>query len=121
MTTSPVIALRQAMRARLVADTGLTGVLGGPQIYDEAPATIEPPYVLFADAQQRDWSAQSSRGAEQLFALSVVSTMRGQSEALSIAQLLVDLLDEAPLVLSGHRLIDLRFLGPEPRRDQQGR
>ncbi len=121
MTSSPVLALRTAIRARLLADSGLVTALGGPKIYDEAPANTPTPYVLFADAQHRDWSAQLSKGAEQFVLISVISTSRGLSETLGLAQRLVDLLDEAPLALQGHALIDLRFLALETRREQSGR
>jgi hypothetical protein len=121
MSTSPVIALRKSVIARLAADSALTSALGGPRIFDEAPRNVEPPYVLFGDAQIRDWSTQLSRGAEQFAVIAVVSTMPGLSEALNIAQRVVDLLDEAPLALEGHSLIDLRFQTMETKREQNGR
>lgn len=121
MSASPVIALRQAMLARLIADAGLVAALGGAKIFDEAPRNAEQPYVLFAEAQSRDWSAQLVRGAEQFPTLSVISTQRGVREALDIAQMIVGLLDEAPLTLVGHTLIDLRFIAMETRREEKGR
>lgn len=121
MSASPVVALRKAILAHLAGDAALAGALGGAKVYDEAPRDVEPPYVLFADAQMRDWSTTSSRGAEQFLALSAISTQRGSRQALDIAQRIVDLLDEAPLVLDGHDLVDLRFLTIETRREQNGR
>jgi hypothetical protein len=61
------------------------------------------------------------RGAEQFLTLSVISTQRGVREALDIAQMIAGLLDEAPLALVGHTLIDLRFLAIETKREQNGR
>lgn len=121
MSASPVLALRAAMRTHLVGDAALVATLGGAKVFDEAPRDAAPPYVLFADAQARDWSSDLSRGAEQFFVISIFSTHRGAAEALSIAERLVALLNEAPLVLTDHRLIDLRFLAMEPRRETQGR
>ena len=120
MSVSPVVALRKAIRAYLLADAGFAAAFG-QKLYDETPRGAEPPYALFGEAQLRDWSADLSRGAEQLFTISVTSTMRGLSEALELAQRIADLLDEAPLNLQDHRLIDLRFLSLETRRDQNGR
>ncbi len=120
MSASPVVALRKAIRAYLLADAGFAAALG-EKLYDEAPRGIEPPYALFADAQLRDWSADLSPGAEQFFTIGVASTMRGLSEALELAQRIAGLLTEAPLVLQDHRLIDLRFQSMETRRDQNGR
>lgn len=121
MSTSPVVALRRAILARLVSDAALVGALGGAKVFEEAPRNVEPPYVLFADAQMRDWSAQESRGAEQLLVLSVISEQRGTREGLELAQRLIDLMDEAPLVLEGHVLVDLRFSSSEAKREQNGR
>jgi hypothetical protein len=121
MSDSPVLALRKAIIAQLLANTSLVSSLGGPKIYDEAPRGAEAPYALFADAQMRDWSVQSSRGAEQFLTLAVVTTQRGVSAALGVAQRIIDLLDEAPLALEGHALVDLRFVSLDTRRDQNGR
>ncbi len=120
MSASPVVALRKAIRAYLLADAGFAAMLSD-KFYDEAPRGMEPPYALFADAQLRDWSADLSPGAEQFFTIGVTSTMRGLTEALELAQRIVSLLNEAPLVLQDHRLIDLRFQSMETRRDQNGR
>ncbi|MGD9656568.1 MAG: DUF3168 domain-containing protein [Methylocystis sp.] len=120
MSASPVVALRKAIRAYLLADVDFAATLSD-KLYDEAPRGIEPPYALFADAQLRDWSADLSPGAEQFFTIGVTSTMRGLSEALELAQRIVGLLNEAPLILENHRLIDLRFQSMETRREQNGR
>ncbi|MBG0794385.1 DUF3168 domain-containing protein [Methylocystis sp. H62] len=120
MSVSPVIALRKAIRAYLLADAGFAAAFG-QKLYDEAPHGTEPPYALFGEAQLRDWSADLSPGAEQLFTIGVTSTTRGLSEALELAQRIADLIDESPLNLQDHRLIDLRFLSMETRREQNGR
>lgn len=121
MSASPVIALRQAIRAHLLADAALVSTLGGPKIYEEAPRGAETPYALFMDAQMRDWSGALSRGAEQLFAISVASTQRGLGTALDVAQRIANLLDEASLALEGHTLVDLRFVSMDTKRDASGR
>lgn len=121
MSASPVIALRKAIRTRLLADAGLAAALGANKIFDEPPRDVEPPYAIFLDAQMRDWSADLARGAEQFPVIGVVSTARGVNEALAIGQLIIALLDEAPLALEGHTLIDLRFVSSETKRDSGGR
>jgi hypothetical protein len=121
MSASPIVALRKAIIIHLLADARLMTMLGGQRIFDEAARTVEPPYVILAEAQLRDWSAQLSRGAEQFLILSVYSTQRGVREALDIGQRIVDLLDEAPLTLEGHSLIDLRFVAIESKREHNGR
>lgn len=121
MSASPVVALRKAILLRLSTDSSLVAALGGAKIYDEAPRGAEPPYVLFAETRMRDWSTSESRGAEQLLVISAISIQRGVREALDIAQRLVELLDEAPLVLQDHHLVDLRHLASETKREQNGR
>lgn len=121
MSASPIVAMRKAIRAHLLADPALVAALGGSKIFDESPRSADPPYVLFAETQMRDWSAQASRGAEQFLTLAVVTTQRGVGSALGLAQQIVDRLDEAPLALEGHALIDLRFVSMDAKRDPNGR
>lgn len=121
MSASPVIALRKAIRTRLLSDATLTTALSGDKVYDETPRNVDPPYVIFAESQMRDWSATLSPGAEQFLTLAAVTTSRGQSAAVDVAQMIVNLLDEAPLALEDHALIDLRFVSMESRREQNGR
>ncbi len=121
MSSSPVTELRKSILAQLLADATLVSALGGQKVFDETPRQIEPPYVIFADAQMRDWSADLSPGAEQFLTLAVVSTARGVREAMDLAHMLVSLLNEAPLTLQNHALVDLRFVAMETKRDQSGR
>ncbi len=121
MAVSSVIALRRALISFLRTRPAVLGALGGEKIYDEAPRGVEPPYLLLGDVQMRDWSATLSRGAEHFLTLNVLSSAHGVREALDIAQLLIDALDEVPLSLQGHALIDLRFLALETKRTQDGR
>ena len=119
--SSPVLALRRAMLAALVADSALLSMLGGAHIYDEAPPGAPTPRIAFADVQTRDWSAQSSPGYEQMLTLTVWSGGRGARESLDIADRVIAVLDQAPLTLAGHSLIDLRFIALATKREQAGR
>ncbi len=121
MSASAILALRKAIRALLVQDIALTALLGGPKIYDEAPREAVVPYVTFGDAQLRDWSTVSDHGAEQFVVLTFWSSQRGLREALEAAARAAILLDEPSLVLEGHRLISLRLVSQETRRDANGR
>ena len=118
MSVSAVLALRRAVRARLAADADLMRRVSG--VFDEAPASAAHPYVAFGDSQTRDWSADASPGAEQFLVLHVWSRHRGLVEALDIAHCIARLLDEAPLAVEGHHLVDLRFLSLETRRNAAG-
>lgn len=117
---SPILALRTAIRARLVADAGLTGLLGGPRVYDEPPRGTDPPYIVFGNASAQDWSASGVDGHSHALDLVVWSDQGGDSEALGVAGVIAGLLVDAPLALSGHRLVRLRIAGHEVSRPGAG-
>ena len=121
MSASPVIALRKAVRAILLADGGLASALGGPAIFDEAPREANPPYVVYGDSQTRDWSTISDHGTEQFLVIDVWSLQRGMREALDIAARVTGLLDDQPLVLEGHHLVNFRLVAMETKREANGR
>lgn len=121
MSLSPVVALRKAMRDRLLADASLVAALGGAKIYDVAPRGAAPPWVAFGDARLRDWSTASGRGVELVAALGVVSAEPGAREALEIAEQVTRLLDDAALTLTGWRLVRLACVATEARRADQDR
>ena len=117
MTRLVTIALRKAIRASLSARPDLAGV----RIYDEAPRGASLPYITFGDAQWRDWSTSSDRGAELVVVLDVWTDDRGLRQALEIADRVAACLDAAPLDLEGHRLIDIRLDALDTRREGNGR
>lgn len=121
MSASAIVALRKAIRARLIDDSALMAMLGGMRIFDEAPRGTQPPYVTFGDASARDWSTNTDRGVEHFVVIEVWSEQRGEREALSIAARVQDLLDDATLALEDHRLVNLRYARLETRRENQGR
>jgi hypothetical protein len=113
---SPILALRSAIQTLLTNDVTLLGLLGGPQVYDETPATITPPYVTFGEAKVDDWSAGNDHGHQHTLSLNIWSRQGGDSEALGIAQWCAGLLDGSKLVLDGHKLIVLRVSGQDVAR-----
>src|SRR4051812_18844973 len=122
MSAGALIALRTAVRARLVADAGLTALLGGERVYDEAPRGATPPYVTFTEASARAWPDGGSPGHAHEFALVAWSDQGGDTEALAIVNAMSALLDDAPLVPAGHRLVLIRVTAQETSRpDAEGR
>ena len=122
MNAGPLIALRTAVRARLVGDAGLTALLGGERVYDEAPRGATLPYVTFAEAAARAWPEGGSPGHAHEFSLVAWSEQGGDSEALAIVDAMAALLDDAPLAPAGHRLVLLRVAAQETARpDAEGR
>jgi predicted oxidoreductase len=121
MSTSAVSALRKAVHAKLAAASALVAALGGTKIFDESPRNVDTPYLIFADTQMRDWSSSLSRGAEHVFVIAVWSAERGTREAIEIGNSVIDLLDDALLDLDGHKLVNLRFVQLETKREGNGR
>ncbi len=107
--TSPVLALRQAILAAAAADLPLKTLMGGSlRLYDEPPRGAEPVYALFGDVTAADWSTDFDRGHEQDLAIVVWSRPGGARLALAAAERFDAILDDAPLLLDGHRLVNLR-------------
>jgi hypothetical protein len=104
------LALQQAMRAALLADTALISLLGGAHIFDEIPRGEPHLHVSFTGIETRDWSVMDQKAHEHFVSLEVVSNERGRAQAQNICNRIEAALDNAALTLSGHRLINLRVV-----------
>ncbi|GLK69903.1 DUF3168 domain-containing protein [Ancylobacter dichloromethanicus] len=119
--SGPAVALRRAIHAALMADVPLLAALGGPRIHDVPPNGAEFPYVTLGEAQVLDWSTATESGAEHRLTLVCWSRQGGHGEAHALAHLVQQVLHDAPLVLDGHRLVNLRASSAEIRREPGGR
>jgi len=115
------LALRAAIRDALLADGALTAALDGGRVYDEPPRGPAFPYVTLGEARLTDVSADGGAVQEHQLTLHVWSRQGGHREAHAIAGALLSALDDAPLVLSDHRLVNLRFTVADIRRESDGR
>ena len=114
-------ALRAAIHDALSADGALNALLGGPKIYDEVPREAGFPYVTLGEARVSDFSTGTEPGEEHQVTLHAWSRQGGQREAHLISGALLQALDDAPLTLSEHRLVNLRFAVADMRREADGR
>jgi hypothetical protein len=114
----PIFELKKAIRAALVADATLTGMLGGAAMHDETPRGANPPYIVFGEANCRDQSTAIGRAHETLLSLHVLSGQGGTKEAQLIAARVETLLHDSSLSLTGHRLVNLTLAGSELRRER---
>jgi len=114
-------ALRAAIHDALSADGALNALLGGPKIYDEVPREAGFPYVTLGEARVSDFSTGTEPGEEHQITLHAWSRQGGQREAHLISGALLQALDDAPLTLSEHRLVNLRFAVADMRREADGR
>jgi hypothetical protein len=115
------IALRAAIREALLADGALASVLGGGRVHDEPPRGAAFPYVTLGEARLIDASADGGAVQEHQLTLHAWSRQGGHREAHLIAGALLSALDDAPLMLADHRLVNLRFTMADIRRENDGR
>lgn len=113
-----ILALRSAIQNHLTRHAGLVALIGAGRIYDEAPRAARGIYVTHGEVEAEDWSTGSESGCEQRFSL-VVWSAEGTSSrrALEAAAIIAEALDEAPLSLQGHRLINLGWRSTRLARD----
>ncbi len=125
MPTPASVALRAAVRDALANSAALVTLLGGPKIYDEPPSNVTSaaafPYVTLGEARVSDFSAGSEPGEEHQLTLHAWSRQGGSREAHSIAGALLQALDDAPLALADHVLVNFRFSVADVRREADGR
>jgi len=121
MPTAASAALRAAVHDALTADSALAALLGGPKIYDEPPRPAVFPYVTLGETRIADFSTGSEAGEEHQLTLHAWSRQGGHREAHMIAGALLQALDDAPLRLVDHRLVNFRFAVADVRREADGR
>ena len=121
MPTAASAALRAAIHDALVADAALVSVLGGPKIYDEPPRAAVFPYVTLGETRIAEFSSGSEPGEEHQLTLHAWSRQGGTREAHLIAGQLLQALDDAPLALADHTLVNFRFALADIRREADGR
>ena len=121
MPTNASSALRAAVHDALMSDTRVTSVLGGPKIYDEPPRAAAFPYVTLGEARIAVFSAGNERSEENQLTLHAWSRQGGHREAHVITGALMQALDDAPLALADHHLVNFRFAVADVRREGDGR
>jgi hypothetical protein len=114
-------ALRAAIHDALSADGALTALLGSAKIYDEPPREAPFPYVTLGEARVADFSTGTEPGEEHQITLHAWSRQGGHRQAHLISGALLQALDDAPLTLTDHRLVNLRFAVADVRREADGR
>ena len=104
-------ALQAAIHARLIADTSVTSLLGGPKVHDRTPPDETFPYVTFGATASQDWSTGTERGDAHLITINVWSRQQGKKQVLDIAGAVISSLETFVLLPAGHRVVLLRADG----------
>lgn len=113
-------ALQAAVYQHLSADSAVSALVGS-DIYDALPPGDLPPlYVALGDETVRDASDMTGTGAWHDLVVAVISDAAGFQAAKDVAGAIGDALIGADLVLARGRLVGLRFLRAQARRESGG-
>jgi hypothetical protein len=111
-------ALQQAVYQHLVADPGVTALVGAA-IYDAVPpGIVAGTYVSLGPEDVRDASDLTGHGALHEITVSVVTDAAGFSTAKAVATAVTDALVDAALTLDRGALVYLNFHRARARRVQ---
>ena len=109
MSYGVAAALQEAVYQHLLADAGVSALIG-TAIYDALPAgTVPETYVTLGPEDARDRSDGTGAGAEHRFTVTVTTTAAGFAVAKDVAAAIGDALIDADLVLSRGSLVGLWF------------
>lgn len=117
------LALQKGVRAALVADATITGLVG-PRVYDEPPQNVTFPYMRFGDIDPSAFDTDNTEGA--LVGVSIEAHSRaasGRVEVVQMAEAVREALhrQEGAVTVSGHTLVELIFQTFSVTRDNEGR
>jgi hypothetical protein len=117
--TSPVVALKEAIRTRLAADAAVLALLRDAKVYLDPPRNVAFPYMAFVEANLRDNGTSSEDGHVTELSLAIWSRSNGSAEGLAIADAVALSLSSGPLTATGHRVVNLVVVSiqPQPQKD----
>lgn len=125
MSNDPTIELQKAIRSVIKADATLATLMGGTvRFYDHVPERTDQPYIEYREGSTAAWDTSESGsstgfGKEHTISINVWSDYEGTKQMRQILRRVYDLLqNNTSMVLSGHKLVNLRFMFddivPEP-------
>ncbi|WP_428410013.1 DUF3168 domain-containing protein [Hyphococcus sp.] len=112
--------LQKAVYQALAADAAIKAEVGEPaRIFDDPPPDAIFPYLTLGEARATDWKGVDG-GLEHDLRLYVFSRYAGRREVKRILSAVYDALHEAALTLSGHDLVNIRFVFADAFRRTDG-
>ena len=112
--------LQKAVYQTLAADAALQAEIGDPaRIFDDPPPDALFPYLTLGEARASDWKGVEG-GRERDVKLYVFSRYAGRREVKRILGAVYDALHEAALTVTGHDLINIRFVFADAFRRSDG-
>jgi len=118
-----LLALQKGVRAALVADAGVSALIG-TRLYDEPPQNVAFPYARFGGIEPLAFDTDTQEGALVSFTIEAYSrSASGRVEAAQIAEAVKAALhrQEASVTVAGHTLVELIFETFSVTRDGEGR
>jgi Protein of unknown function (DUF3168) len=112
--TSPVVALKDAIRLRLASDAGVLALIREPKIFADLPKHAAFPYIAFLAAEARENGTATDDGHLITLTLGIWSRHGGSSESLTIAAAVDAAFENIPQELNGHHLVSLMVRTVEP-------
>lgn len=118
---SPTISLQSALITRLRANAALTTALGASgKVFDYVPQRTAYPYVVYYETDRFEQDTASGRASEHIISVHAFSDKEGSKEVQAILQLCDELLqDYAPVALTDHRLVNLKFVSSDQVKEDQ--
>jgi Protein of unknown function (DUF3168) len=112
--TSPIVALKDAIRLRLTSDAGVLALLREPKIFSDPPKHAAYPHIAFVAVEARENGTATDDGHLINLTLGIWTRNTGSSESLTIAAAVDAALIAMPASLAGHHLVNLTVRAVEP-------
>lgn len=114
-------ALQQAVFATLSMSDDIKDLVDDPpRLFDAVPRASAFPYIVVGEDGESNWDTATEAGSEHSLAIHIWSRAGGRKEIKLAAEAVRQCLDGASLALTGHTLVDLRYLKSEFARDSDG-
>ena len=109
MSDGFALALQKGVRATLVANSAVTGLVS-TRVYDEPPTSVTYPFVRFGNITPNADDTDGSIGAEVSMNIEAFSQATGRVEATQVAEAVRAALhrQESSVTVTGFNLIEMR-------------
>jgi hypothetical protein len=118
--TSPIVALKEAIRLRLASDAPLLALIRAPKVHAEPPRKPIYPFLAFVAAEARENGTSSDDGHVIDLSLGVFTRGTGSGEGPAAAEAARMALAGAALTPDGHRVVNLIVRSVEPVAQSDG-
>ena len=119
MTGDAQAAVQSAVYGVLVADAGVTALVGA-RVYDHVPSNAVFPYLSIGEAEAEPFDDKTKSGMMQALEIHTWSRARGATETKDVMAAVAAALHRAGLTVTGHELAWIRFTKSEVMLEDDG-